>query len=211
MIIIKLIGGLGNQMFEYAVAYVAAKHNKTELKIDSLYYRDKSKRLHRFEYRPYALDLFNISATCASSKEINRFLLPRIFNKYIYYILKRFHKQWHIFTEKDITSYKKLINLPYKDIYLNGLFQSYNFIKNDIDDLKKEFTFKEKLPDTHTDISAKIESSEESVCVVFRRGDYVNHPFLDVVTLDFYYKAIEILKEKILTKLSIFVFSEDIE
>ena len=55
MYIIRLMGGLGNQMFQYAAAYIAAKNNDQELKIDNLYYRDKSSRLHRFEYRPYAL------------------------------------------------------------------------------------------------------------------------------------------------------------
>ena len=33
MYIIRLMGGLGNQMFQYAAAYIAAKNNDQELKI----------------------------------------------------------------------------------------------------------------------------------------------------------------------------------
>ena len=85
MIIIRLIGGLGNQMFQYAAAYVAAKNVGTELKVDNLYYNDHSNRAHRFTYRPYALSLFTISGTLATPREIGKFVLPRIFNKYIFY------------------------------------------------------------------------------------------------------------------------------
>lgn len=208
MYIIKLIGGLGNQMFQYAAAYVAAKNNNQELKIDNLYYADKSKRLHRFEYRPYALSLFD-NLQIATPKEINRFVLPRVFNKYIYHALKYLHRDRWIYNGSQLNTYDKLINIPTDDAYITGFFQKYEYIENDISDLKRIFQFKDELPESHSGIATEIANKENAVCVVFRRGDYVNHPVLGIVNLDFYYKAVEIIKSKLLNPV-FFVFSDDI-
>ena len=195
-------------MFQYAAAYVAAKNNNQELKIDNLYYADKSKRLHRFEYRPYALSLFD-NLQIATPKEINRFVLPRVFNKYIYHALKYLHRDRWIYNESQLNTYDKLINIPTDDAYITGFFQKYEYIENDISDLKRIFQFKDELPESHSGIATEIANKENAVCVVFRRGDYVNHPVLGIVNLDFYYKAVEIIKSKLLNPV-FFVFSDDI-
>jgi Glycosyl transferase family 11 len=62
MIIIKLTGGLGNQMFHYAAGYAEAKRRKTPLKLDLSAYK-KSKR-------PFVLDHFAITAPVASASGI---------------------------------------------------------------------------------------------------------------------------------------------
>lgn len=209
MFIIRLIGGLGNQMFEYAAAYVAAKHNKAELKIDNLYYKDTSKRFHRFEYRPYALSLFKIPSTIATHSEINKFIFPRCKNKYIYHLFKHFHRDRNIFDENTLPTYKQLVNIPTTEAYLTGFFQKYEYFGNDIADIEQIFQFKENLPSTHKDISDFIKQTPNSVCVVFRRGDYVNHPVLGIIGLDFYFKAIALLQKQI-PDLHLFVFSDDI-
>jgi len=207
MIIIEIIGGLGNQMFEYAAAFVAAKYAHAELKLDTLYYNDKSKRYHRFEYRPYALNLFNLSASIASPEEIRRFTFPRIYNKYIYHFLRKLHKNKNVYTETDIKVFANLSRLP-SDCYLKGCFQNYEYIKNDIDDIKKEFTFKDSLPERYHEMVSLIKNADNSICVVFRRGDYVGHPFLDIVDLDYYYHALQIMG---IPNATIFVFSDDID
>ena len=208
MYIIKLIGGLGNQMFQYAAAYVEAKNNNQILKIDNLYYRDKSKRLHRFEYRPYALSLFD-NLQIATPKEINRFVLPRIFNKYIYHTLKYLHRDRFVYDETQLNTYDKLINIPTQDAYITGFFQKYEYIENNICELKQIYRFKDELPNSHLGIASEIKKQENAVCIVFRRGDYVNHPTLGIIGLDFYYKALEILRSKISNPV-FFIFSDDI-
>lgn len=206
MIIIKLIGGLGNQMFQYASAYVVAQKKGTELKIDNLYYNDHSKRMHRFTYRPYALNLFNVSASIATPKEINKFVLPRIFNKYIYHFLRLFHKDNNVFSDSELNSYDKLISLSTNEAYLQGFFQKYEYIKNNIADLRREFTFKEPLPMSYNSIINQIEEAETSICVSFRRGDYVGHPVLDIVNLNWYSQALKLFNHG-----HLFVFSDDIK
>ena len=209
MIIVRLIGGLGNQMFEYATAYAMAKYYQTELKIDNLYFRDTSKRFHLFTYRPYALSLFNITAKVANDEEIAQFTPPRNCNKYWYFIKKKLSREKNILHERDINSYERMISLPPPiNFYLDGLFQKYEYFGNILPDIRTEFTFKEPLLDTHKEIAKQINGSN-SVCICFRRGDYVGHPFLDIVSLEYYYNALKIL-EKQEPEISVFVFSDDI-
>ncbi len=193
-------------MFEYAAGFVAAKYAGTELKLDNLYYRDRSRRMFRFEYRPFALELLNISGTVATPEEISRFTYPRKHNKYLYHLLRRFHRDRNVLSEADIPDFKTLSSVP-GDCYLKGYFQRYEYIANDIDSLRKEFSFRQPLSDSSLDMADEIRNSPNSICISFRRGDYVGHPVMDVVTTDYYYRALELIN---MPSARLFVFSDDI-
>lgn len=205
MIISQLIGGLGNQMFEYAAAYVAAKHTGTELKVDNLHYNDQSKRLSLFTYRPYSLGIFNISGRIASPKEIKRFTYPRNQNKYIYHLMRHLHSDYNVFDDTAIQDYSALISLP-SDCYLRGSFQKFDYFCSELNDIMKEFSYKNSTP-RDQETASLISSSINSVCIHFRRGDYIGHPFMDVISVNYYYKALELLN---LQSTTIFCFSDDI-
>src|SRR6476659_7242960 len=67
MIIVKLLGGLGNQLFQYAFGKkMALKYNST-LKFDLVFYQNNPSRR-------YELDCFNITASIASQQEIDELL-----------------------------------------------------------------------------------------------------------------------------------------
>jgi hypothetical protein len=208
MVIVKLIGGLGNQMFTYAAGFALAKYHDVPLKIDNLYYADRSKRrFHRFEYRPFALDVFNISGKIATEKEISLHTIPRIGNKYLYHLKCRIlRKNYNVFNESQCPDYASLIQCP-QDTYLEGLFQKYDYLRYIENEIKKEFSF---TPPRLQHAVIEHIRGVNSVCVVFRRGDYVGHPFLDIVNMDYYYEAVNLLKAKI-GDFSIFVFSDDIQ
>jgi hypothetical protein len=65
MIISKIYGGLGNQLFQYAFGRYLAIKNNTELKLDTSALEDKSIK-GEFTIRTFQLDLFSIHATIAS-------------------------------------------------------------------------------------------------------------------------------------------------
>ena len=73
MIIVRLIGGLGNQMFEYAAARRLAHKHNTILKLDTspLVINDyHPKRSHQFNLLTYGLHNFNIQENIANSMDV---------------------------------------------------------------------------------------------------------------------------------------------
>ncbi|MBU4115775.1 hypothetical protein KKC93_01300 [Patescibacteria group bacterium] len=70
MIIIKLMGGIGNQMFQYATGRRVAEINGTKLKLDITHF---DKNYPNTTSRSFLLKNFNIDADIASKKEIQYF------------------------------------------------------------------------------------------------------------------------------------------
>jgi hypothetical protein len=68
MIITKLSGGLGNQMFQYATGRQLSLKNNTELKLDMSFFSNYKK--YKFAQRDFGLADFNINATPATDKEV---------------------------------------------------------------------------------------------------------------------------------------------
>mgnify|MGYP000379615020 CR=1 FL=1 len=67
MIVVKLIGGLGNQLFQYALGRNLAIKNNTNLKLDITGFE-------KYKLRKYSLNHFNIVEDFASEKDIPKFL-----------------------------------------------------------------------------------------------------------------------------------------
>lgn len=184
MIIIKLKGGLGNQLFQYAFGLLLANKRGEELKIDNNNLFSGSDTV-----RFYDLDNFNISATIATDSEIKqvkpRFpLVSKIYNKLF--------KNYHIGYEE------KLLNT--KSSYLEGFFQSYKYLEPIREQLLEEISLKK-------DVHYKLESN--SVAVHIRRGDYVNNQAHFICGLEYYNNAFKIIKEKIENPV-FYIFSDDI-
>lgn len=207
MIISKLMGGQGNQMFQYAAGLALAQRHNTEFLVDINYLKDKSKRYFRHENRDYELNMFNLSAKLATDMQISKFTVPRQGNKYIYHLKKRIFREHNVFDAKDIVVPCHLLDLP-GNSYLQGYFQNPGFFSNIKERVRAEFTFINPLPDCYQPILKEIQLNN-SVCVHFRRGDFVNHPILDIIDLKFYYRAIELLAEK-MDSPKLFIFSDDI-
>ena len=58
MVIVQLLGGLGNQMFQYALGKSLAVSNNSELKVDTSVLLDHRPGVHAVN-RNYELDIFN--------------------------------------------------------------------------------------------------------------------------------------------------------
>ena len=207
MIITKLIGGLGNQMFQYAAGLFIAKKHKVLLKLDNNFLLDKSKRYYRHTHRDYALDIFNISSSIASNKEIREFVYPRTGNKYIYHLIRKIYKEKSVYKEQELNGVDGFYQIP-SHAYMAGYWQDYQYFSEIENDLVIEFSFKKALQISHQLIANNIKA-RKSVCMVVRRGDYVGHPTLDVLDLSYYNKAFDVLSS-IVSGLSVFVFSDDI-
>ena len=199
MIIIKLKGGLGNQMFQYAFGRLLAAQNNAEVKFE--FSGDK-----KDTQREYKLDKFNTSVQFAGPEEANKLRYPFGFASRV--------------VEKIKTGVLKRYNIGYepgllgrKNGYLEGYWQSYKYLEPIKDILAKELALKEPVDQKHKTILEKMRDTN-SVCVQVRRGDYVTDPKTSsehlVFGLEYYDKAFELLKTKV-TDPVLFVFSDDIE
>jgi hypothetical protein len=210
MIIVKLMGGLGNQMFQYAAGRCLSHLHKTELKLDlSFLNADPG---NRYTKRDFALEVFNINCSIATEEDIKRFQplergkitrtlmrkLPLLYSKVIS------NESGHAFM-KEFYSYPK-------DVYLNGYWQSEYYFEPVEAILRKEFTLKEELTGEHAELAKRIRNSD-SVSVHVRRGDYVNNKevnqFHGICSAEYYQKAVELMKTK--GGIELFVFSDDIQ
>ena len=205
MIIAKLIGGLGNQLFQYALArYLADAHN-TELKIDTSAFEEY--KLHK-----YSLWAFNIIENFASKQEIMKMTKynPGILQKTIAKIVRK-KRPFSGYIEEKVFNFDPAILKAPADVLLFGYWQSEKYFKNISDILMKEFMVKFPQQDKDKEIASYILSCN-AVSLHIRRTDYVsniktnnNHGVCD---LSYYNKCIEKI-HLLVDNPHFFVFSDD--
>lgn len=212
MIIINLMGGLGNQLFQYAAARRLSIINKTELKIDESNFRKlTSNSEHSFQ-----LTCFNISARQATTSEISRIIRPTnylaraIGTVFGASPLKLQSKT--IFREPEGSKFKPAFLEQTGDKYLIGYYNSYKYFEPIRNVLIDEYQPREKISLQGQELLRLIESTN-SISLHIRRGDYIND--LDVyksiegiITDRFYSNAVEFIASK-LEAPHFFIFSND--
>ena len=209
MIIVKLIGGLGNQMFQYAMARRIAYVHNVPLKLDITGFNNYNKR---DTPRTYELKHLNIIEDFASKTEIDKFKTKKGFAGLISSFKKNsrpYYKRAYI-REKSKSFDPNMLQVSI-NAYLEGYWTSEKYF-SDIEDLiRREFTVKHK-PDTINEQLAQTIRVFEAVSLHVRRGDYVSNPqanrFHGLCSLEYYYKGIDMLVEK-LENPHFFVFSDD--
>ena len=201
--IVKLMGGLGNQMFQYAFGKQLEKKHKCEVLYDLSWFElIKRKRLENPEefadiilVRNYALDIFpNLEIKFASEKEIKKVCFPR-FNK----IRRLFgmKPKSGIVREKNAFIYEPELLEKRGACCFEGYFQNEKYILDIKDELIKTFELPELKPeDTYNkNLLEKIQSCKNSVFVHVRREDYVK---LDrVISQNYYKNAVKYIKERV--------------
>ncbi|MEI6528159.1 MAG: alpha-1,2-fucosyltransferase [bacterium] len=200
MVIIKLKGGIGNQLFQYAFGRLFSITNKTEVK----YYFPEVEG--KDTQREYELGSFNCHIDLASTKDLedspfNRKPLCKIYRK----IKDKLLGHHHIGYDKK--------SLATKEKYLEGFWQSYKYLEPIKEILFKEITPKEPIEEKYSELMELI-SQSNSVSLHIRRGDYVNDPKTKkhhlVFGLEYYADALKVISEKIPDP-KVFVFSDDKE
>jgi hypothetical protein len=207
MIITKLLGGIGNQLFQYSAGLVLATLNNSILMMDNYFLLDKSKRYYLHTHRDYTLEMFNISGKLATRNEISLFTVPRLGNKYIYHLKYLFHKKTNVINEDRLLATSDFFQLS-DNIYLDGYWQNYEYIRGYEHLLRNEFCFKNQIPPTSKSVLSQILSTN-SVGLVVRRGDFINHPEFDIVKFQFFVDGMKLLKSTY-NNIYFYIFSDDI-
>ncbi len=206
MIIVRLIGGLGNQLFQYAVARHLAEIRGTALKIDVSGF--ETYKLHKYSLWP-----FNIQEHFASPEEV-AMLTPKrgIVGRILRRALRRPQKlaNTHI-KEKSLFYFDcEILNLP-DGIYLNGYWQSEKYFANIEDIIRREVTVKMSQMDKNKEL-AELIASCAAVSIHIRRGDYISNNDTNkkhgTCELDYYFRCVEHLGQMV-ERPHFFIFSDD--
>ncbi|CAA6819105.1 MAG: Alpha-1,2-fucosyltransferase [uncultured Sulfurovum sp.] len=197
MIISKITGGLGNQMFQYAIAKSIATVRNDIFKLDTTAY--ETYKLHN----GYRLNAFSLEVSLAKEDEIFRLrgFDNRIFNKL------NFFKPKSYYLEKERTIYDDKV-FSYKDIYLDGYWQNEAYFLDIRKSLLEDFKLNKMLSPKAEASLLNIKSSS-GISVHVRRGDYLKHPEIGILSVDYYKRAIEYMKGKVENP-QFFIFSNDI-
>lgn len=191
MIIIKLKGGLGNQLFQYSTGYALARDNNCKLYLDSDFYFDESNKLLS---RKFDLSKFNI-------KYSTNLLSNNFFKK----LVVRFFKV------EEVEFYFSEIYKKYPLLYLEGYFQSEKYFVKYREELIKQFILKDDLGKPALCFKNKIIDAKISVSIHVRRGDYLNiSSVYKLCELDYYVRAINFFLLKF-NNVEFFLFSDDID
>jgi len=204
MIIARIRGGLGNQLFQYAAARALAWYKGVPLKLD-LYTYDKRKS------RSFGLDQFKIDATLATRSEVHQFtgsnFLVRFLNKRENYL-----RCPQVLSQPHYHFYSDFFSMP-TPIYLSGYWQSEKYFVNFDTQLRQQILLNRPLGDSAAKWKGLIEKNN-SIAIHIRRGDYSANSnynsFFGTLPISYYEKALEEMKRKVSAP-QFFVFSDDLE
>lgn len=224
MIVVRLKGGLGNQMFQYAAGRSLALRRGVSLRLDTSGFHSDPKR-------SYQLNHLRIVASPASANEVfrstgrpqtrwhnwivrfDRLLkrtgrvtaLPRLDLQGTLGIRPRIYQEPHF-------QYDPSFHQLPDEIYLDGYWQSARYFSDISEKIRHELSVKEPKPAPVSEMALRIEN-KLSVSVHVRRGDYVHEhttaTYHGTCSTDYYRAAAARLRTEVHDP-HFFVFSDDL-
>ena len=208
MIITKITGGLGNQLFQYAAGRRLALKHKTELKLDISFLDYAAKKY------PYYLCFFNIKATMVTDAERN--LAGAIDSNSGGQLLCTTEqdsngKPFYFYGEKSVTFEPNVSDLP-DNLYLRGHWQTEKYFEDIKNVICDEIVVNTPQTGPNAEMAKKIKATN-SVSVHIRRTDYVStrtyRNIYNVCDLEYYKLAVDYISKRV-DDPTFFVFSDDI-
>jgi len=199
-----LIGGLGNQMFQYAAGRALALRLGTNLKLDTRAFSD-------YKVHSYGLDRFAIQAGL-----INDFSFALLRHDSLLRRAGRYFKvtlNKNVYLEKGF-DFDPMVLLLKDGAYLEGYWQSERYFADFADQIRADLTVAAPPDDENLSWLERIRNGT-SVSIHIRRGDYVTNPTANAVhglcDLDYYRRAAAYLAAKLEGEAEFYVFSDDPE
>lgn len=190
MIIVRLLGGLGNQMFQYAVGRHLALKNDTELKLDISglgYDNGVSPK------RVYSLGDLRIKENLATPGEVWWRKLGLFWSQY--------------YKESALSYDDKVLRLT-GNVYLDGYWPCERYFAAIGETIRSEFRPKRRLGKLTEDYRSMI-GKAPSVSLSVRRGDFVTKKFHGTCSPDYYKRALAIILKRVKNP-CLFIFSDDL-
>lgn len=203
MIVVKIIGGLGNQMFQYAYAK-ALQQKGYEVKLDISEF--DTYKLHG----GFQLDKYDIDLQVSTTKENDTFYKKNIFFR----IASKMNLlPSKIIKENNLSFCKELLEIK-DNSYVTGYFQCEKYFIDIKPILIQQFKINQSATSFTLQITHEISNSVNSCSIHIRRGDYTNKNNVNihgVCSLDYYKNAVEMIDNQSKHSVSYFIFSDDME
>ena len=206
MISVRLEGGLGNQMFQYACGRALALRSGHELLLDTAL-------LHRPELttpRPYGLGVFNLAARLATPEDLAEKLSA--FARLKAMVGHHTSPVWQTIREPHFHFAPDLFPAQFQRLALTGYWQSEKYFCDHADVIRRDFSLR---PECAARLDAALlerMSSTASVSLHIRRGDYVTNAhtlqYHGVCSLDYYQRAAALVAAQVRAP-EFFVFTDD--
>lgn len=201
MIIVKVWGGIGNQLFQYVFGqYLSYRFNQ------EVYYDDNSfistDKLRKPEL--YAVDAemkYNNSCSFSKTRGVKNRILRLMF---------QMHPKHHFIAEGSTIPQNFKADHVY---FFQGYWQDIKFYEWLQANVPSFIIRSQKWPIELAEIRNQIESSEDSVSIHVRRGDYFkpeNVKAYGVCDAAYFEKGLELMAEKV-SSAKLFVFSDDLQ
>lgn len=207
MKIVKILGGLGNQMFQYALLVALRETFHEEVLMDPSVF-DTYKLHNGFELER----VFNVTARRATTDEIRR--LSRYTTSYF---ISRIYSRCFPAKRTECREHKFYMYYPeylekVGDFYYDGYWQNPDYFNSFRKSILKEFTFKTKLEGSNLELATKLSQCHNCVSIHVRRGDYLKHKlYRGLCNIDYYRASIDYVKNMVGRDLQFVIFSNDIQ
>ena len=201
---VRIVGGLGNQMFCAAAGMALARRLGAQLEFELYQFRDTSAK-----NLPYELGPFNLPAKLCHLKDWR--FKPEA----------ALYRWWKGMTLGSKAAAPRLWRQPGHhfdpqferlsgDVYLKGYFQSWRYFDAIAPEVRKAFDLKPTISKAGVAQAAAAESAgERSVAVHLRRGDYTQHTQrFALLQKDYYERAVRLINRAV-DRPKFFVVSDD--
>jgi hypothetical protein len=202
MIYVRLVGGLGNQLFQYACARAVALRCRAELVLDL------RELVQPPAHARYGLDQFAIQARIGEQGE-----MPPPRGRIVPYALWRAGLIRPRFLREQGLGLNSSVLAADDDTYLHGYFQSEGYFRDATDALREDLQIVSAISDENCDWLNRILQEDRAVSVHVRRGDYVatetSQALHGTCDAGYYARAVATIRERLGISPVLYVFSDE--
>lgn len=205
MVAIRLLGGLGNQMFQYAAALGLAKRHNLPLRLDISAFESYKTWPYQLECLKVPQDIYTGSPL---ADRITQFLPSRIVRR----LLGDNAFRQGVYREPHFHFDPEVFSLSDDEILLDGYFQSPRYFEGVEELLRERFQPISPFTATAAFWEEQIAASHCSVSLHVRRGDYLTSNASPVhLALDpaYYHRAVALMQDLVGREVEFFLFSDD--
>ncbi len=201
MITVELMGGLGNQMFQYAFGLRLAAERNTDLTANGFLLNNRLLAVVRqYTYRQFELSIFGIPAPRTAPADLILAMLP-------------FSGAVLLREPTDGVDALVLPPLSTERVVCVGYWQSEGYFNSAEGAVREQFRFRQPVSGFTQRMAEAIAGTPDAVFVHVRRGDYVTNANANqhhgVCGIDYYQQAVVHIRERI-SNPHFYVFSDDL-